>query len=161
MKVPCFFLILTLTNAQENSRKVESAMKRVEDTRDAALQWIVDEIPFFKKSKKLRARINAISDQMLDSIGNGCKLSKKAKAELDDEDYEEDSSDIEKRRFKLPADPWEKIIKFAKSGRRVNKIFLSDCVGYERIEKKWNRVRSGMKKAFIRVNKLGPDFDQD
>ena len=58
---------------------------------------------------------------------------KKAKAELEEEDYEEeDGSDIEKRRFKLPADPWEKIIKFAKSGRRVNRLFLSDCVGFER-----------------------------
>jgi hypothetical protein len=84
---------------------------------------------------------------MLDSIANGCKLSKKvslncgpkrfinkkkARAELEEEDYEEDGSDIEKRRFKLPADPWEKIIKFAKSGRRVNRLFLSDCVGFER-----------------------------
>jgi hypothetical protein len=57
MKVTSFFLIFALADAQqENSKKVESALKRVEDTRDAALQWIVDEIPFFKKSKKLRAR---------------------------------------------------------------------------------------------------------
>ena len=160
MKVATFFLIFALADAQqENSKKVESALKRVEDKRDAALQWIVDEIPFFKKSKKLRARqikvdyqittnnrINAISDQMLDSIANGCKISKKvrlnsrpkrfiikkARAELEEEDYEEDSSDIEKRRFKLPEDPWEKIIKFAKSGRRVNRLFLSDCIGFER-----------------------------
>ena len=56
MKVASFFLIFALADAQENSKKIESALKRVEDTRDAALQWIVDEIPFFKKSKKLRAR---------------------------------------------------------------------------------------------------------
>ena len=57
MKVESFFLIFALAYAQqENSKKVESALKRVEDTRDAALQWIVDEIPFFKKSKKIRAR---------------------------------------------------------------------------------------------------------
>ncbi|CAG5104896.1 Oidioi.mRNA.OKI2018_I69.chr1.g1648.t1.cds [Oikopleura dioica] len=154
MKIFSIFTFLLVAMAKAQNRKTETALKRVEDTRDAALQWIDEEIPQFRKAKKLRSRINTISAQMLDSIENGCKLSKKK-----EDDYEEETSEIEKRRFKLPADPWEKTLKFAKSGRRVNKIFLSNCVGYQRIEKKWNRVRNGMQKAFIRVNKLGPDFN--
>lgn len=54
MKIFGIFTLLAIAKAQD--RKTETALKRVEDTRDAALQWIDDEIPQFRKAKKLRSR---------------------------------------------------------------------------------------------------------
>ena len=101
-----------------------------------------------------------MNDRLASNIESGCVLAKAS--EEDEESYDAEMNAFEEDRGLTglaQTNAFDQVQRIIKSAKRVARMYLSDCAKYDHYQGKYNKIKNGLEKAFIRINRLGGDYD--
>ena len=98
--------------------------------------------------------------RLASNLESGCVLAKASEENEAAYDATMENMDEERGLTGLTqTNAFDQVHRMIKSAKRVAKLYLSDCAKYDHYVGKYDKVKNGMEKAFIRVNRLGGDYD--